>query len=333
MSDATPAELANELARQAGLGAPHAVTPLAGGRNNRVFRVSLEGGSDTVLKIYHHDANDLRDRLRAEWEFLNYAAARAVANVPRPLASDPARHCALYSFASGARPAAITSDLVMQAADFIVALNSPPHDDAVLAASEAAFSLGDHLDIIGRRVARLGDLDPDAPHAAEARSFIEAKVIARWSEARRAVVAAAQMRGVALDQPVAREVISPSDFGFHNALVDDGRITFLDFEYAGRDDPAKLICDFFCQPELPAPPESYAAFTGRLATTLALSEDDLWRARVLLDAYRIKWVCIMLNEFTAAGARRRAFASDHDRAARAAHQLRAAQKYLDISTS
>ncbi len=41
-------------------------------------------------------------------------------------------------------------------------------------------------------------------------------------------------------------IVSPSDFGFHNALLDDGgAISFLDFEYSGRDDPAKLDLRFF----------------------------------------------------------------------------------------
>ena len=31
----------------------------------------------------------------------------------------------------------------------------------------------------------------------------------------------------------------------------DGRLWFIDFEYAGWDDPAKTVCDFFCQPGLP----------------------------------------------------------------------------------
>ena len=125
--------------------------------------------------------------------------------------------------------------------------------------------------------------------------------------------------------------LSPSDFGFHNALIDEkGHATFLDFEYAGRDDPAKLICDFFCQPELAPPLPHYADFTGRLATALDLADEDLWRARLLLNAYRIKWVCIMLNEFQSVGARRRAFASTQDNETRAAHQLRSAERYLDL---
>ena len=59
-----------------------------------------------------------------------------------------------------------------------------------------------------------------------------------------------------LPRKVAKEEksLSPSDFGFHNMLIDkNGRLRFIDFEYAGWDDPAKIICDFFCQPKFPVP--------------------------------------------------------------------------------
>src|SRR5690606_1492036 len=40
-------------------------------------------------------------------------------------------------------------------------------------------------------------------------------------------------------------LLSPSDFGFHNMLRrDDGSLAFIDFEYFGWDDPAKLAADF-----------------------------------------------------------------------------------------
>ena len=48
--------------------------------------------------------------------------------------------------------------------------------------------------------------------------------------------------------------LSPSDFGFHNAIRRaSGELCFIDFEYAGQDDPAKMACDFLCQPEVPVP--------------------------------------------------------------------------------
>src|SRR5471030_2310693 len=67
--DATVRRLAAELTAQAGLKPPRSVTRLTGGKNNRVFRIDDAG----VLKLYHWDPRDPRDRLRAEWRFLSYA--------------------------------------------------------------------------------------------------------------------------------------------------------------------------------------------------------------------------------------------------------------------
>ena len=43
--------------------------------------------------------------------------------------------------------------------------------------------------------------------------------------------------------------MSPSDFGFHNVIKKKKKLFFFDFEYAGMDDPVKLISDFICQPD------------------------------------------------------------------------------------
>jgi len=128
--------------------------------------------------------------------------------------------------------------------------------------------------------------------------------------------------------PVDDVCVSPSDFGFHNALVDNGKVTFLDFEYAGRDDPAKLVSDFFCQPEIPVPVEYHSDFIERIADGLALSLESRARCRILLDTYRIKWSCIILNEFLPVGAARRAYSSADERAARSAIQLDKARAKL-----
>ena len=46
-----------------------------------------------------------------------------------------------------------------------------------------------------------------------------------------------------------RRSLSPSDFGFHNALLEaDGRLTFVDFEYFGWDDPVKIVADVMLHP-------------------------------------------------------------------------------------
>ncbi len=109
--------------------------------------------------------------------------------------------------------------------------------------------------------------------------------------------------------PSAHRCLSPSDFGFHNALLTpDGTLRFLDFEYAGWDDPAKLVCDFFCQPRVPVGLEFWSRMVGALGEGLGMGDSLEARAALLLPAYRLKWCCILLNEFLPTALARRAFA-------------------------
>ena len=43
-------------------------------------------------------------------------------------------------------------------------------------------------------------------------------------------------------------IISPSDVGIHNMLENEGSYKYIDFEYSGKDDIAKLCLDFVQQP-------------------------------------------------------------------------------------
>jgi len=320
-------EVAARLLRAAGLpGEVAGLTRLAGGRNNRVFRVDRAVEAPLVLKLYHHDPRDTRDRLGAEWAFLCHAwDACGLRDVPQPLACERGAHAALYGFVPGAKVAAVQPAHIEAAAHFVAALNAPAAHDAAAAlapGSEACFSNAAHAATVARRVARLDTkLDSDAPHAAAATALVRDRLLPRWE---------AIARDLPRDEAGQPWCVSPSDFGFHNALEHEGRLTFLDFEYAGRDDPAKLICDFFCQPELPAPRALYPGFRDAVLDALGIGT-PAQRARcdALLPAYRVKWACIMLNDFLPTDAARRDFAEAGDRAARCAAQLAKAEAALD----
>jgi hypothetical protein len=325
MSDADPEELAQELTDLAGLPPPSGLERLGGGKNNRVFAVTLGDGRKVVLKSYHYDPRDPRDRLGAEWDFLTYVWDRGVRNVPEPLATLPESHAGLYGFVEGIRPSDVREDLVLAAAGFVTAINANPDLGRLKPGSEASFSIADHLATVARRVARLNQLDETAPHIEEARELVENRLKPAWAAVEKTIREAAAVRSEPLGAPIGREIVSPSDFGFHNALVADGAVTFIDFEYAGRDDPAKLVCDFFCQPEVPVPLVHLDPFVA----AIGLDEREIWRSKLLLDAFRCKWCCISMNEFSSVGAGRRAFAnSAEDRAERARRHLQRAESQL-----
>ncbi|CCE08471.1 conserved hypothetical protein [Bradyrhizobium sp. STM 3843] len=332
-TDATLIALARRLTAEANKAAPRTLTRLAGGRNNQVYRLDTDGGP-LVLKRYFTDARDSRDRLGAEWSFVSHAWSRGIRVVPEPLACDRAEQAGLYGFVEGRKltPAELKPDHIEAAIDFVLAVNERPRP-ALAPGSEACFSLVEHIATVERRVARLGKLDADVPHVAKARALVATKLQPGWASVKAKIIAGAAAAKLPIDQALSVEqsCLSPSDFGFHNALIDDaGKLTFLDFEYAGRDDPAKLVSDFFCQPEVPVPLSLHGHFIDRLAQGLGLDAAGVARCRLLLDAYQIKWTCIILNDFLPLGAARRAFADTGAWAERCAAQLAKAEAKLAL---
>lgn len=330
--DAALRALAGRLTAHAGLAKAKGLTRLAGGRNNQVYRLDTESGTPLVLKRYFSDPRDTRDRLGAEWSFITHAWSRGIRVVPEPLASDAAEQAGLYGFVPGRKltPSELRQAHVDAAIDFVLAVNQRPRP-ALAPGSEACFSLAEHIATVERRVARLAALDPGAPHADEAQHLVSAKLLPAWNAVKARLAAGVAAAGLAMEQGLAVDdcCLSPSDFGFHNALADDdGHVTFLDFEYAGRDDPAKLVSDFFCQPEVPVPLVYHAHFIDRMSEGLGLDAAGIARCRLLLDSYQIKWTCIILNDFLPLGAARRAFADTGAWAKRCAEQLAKAEAKL-----
>ncbi|MDZ4762505.1 MAG: aminoglycoside phosphotransferase family protein [Alphaproteobacteria bacterium] len=334
MQKADLSGLAVRLCREAGLGDPVALERLAGGKNNRVFRLPFGDGGSVVLKSYFHDPGDTRDRLSAEWSFLNYAWRKGVRAAPQPLASDPVEHLGLYSMLPGDKLAALDIDEahVRAAADFVCDVNAPDRSIGHLAlGSEACLSLDQHVATVDRRIARLQQIAEDAPHREAAQRLINGDLTCCWNDVKHGVRAGAAKAGLKMNEAiVATDVIaSPSDYGFHNALIgEDGVLRFLDFEYAGRDDPAKLAGDFFGCPEIPTPPAEFGTFVDRMSDRLGLSPSAGVRAHLLRNAYRVKWACIILNDFLPTEDARRSFADQGEREQRCARQLAKAEAKL-----
>jgi hypothetical protein len=81
---------------------------------------------------------------------------------------------------------------------------------------------------------------------------------------------------------------------------------------------------------VPVPLPLHGHFIDRLAHGLGLDEAGVARCRLLLDAYQIKWTCIILNDFLPLGAARRAFADTGAWAERCAAQLAKAEAKLAL---
>lgn len=270
--------------------------PVSG--NNRVYVAEAPGRDPVIAKFYFPGKTGEPDRLDAEWSFLRHAHAACPGSVPRPLARAVGERAALYEFIEGTKlgPGEVGAAAVAAAADFIAKINRPGTGAELAPAREACFSPAEQIVLVDRRFERLGTIPTTESDA----TALVREMIDFWSELKLRLASGLHELGIDPARPVPDDerLISPSDFGFHNALVrPDGRIVFIDFEYAGWDDAAKLIADFFHQPAVPVDRVHWDAFVD---VVLARVRDPLSaRRRVALmrPIFGLKWCCIMLNRF------------------------------------
>lgn len=309
---------------------------LPGGKNNRAYRVDGPEGA-RLLKWYTPIPREGRDRQAAEAAFLRFCAASGIVAVPRLLALDAEQRASLLSWVSGSPVEAKDGaySLLGQSADFLACLFSAStgaQRSGIWNASEACLTLRAHIDCGKRRLERLEQSlsgRSDAV-AAEAAAFVRGTLRPLHAEA--AAELCARHAGPELDAsiPASEQVFSPSDFGFHNALLERGTLCFLDFEYAGWDDIVKAIDDFICQPEYFQLQENAEGFFTALSTEAPVIDHLRQRYALTVRLHCIKWSCIILNEFTNEGFARRTFVKDAcSRNMLESRQLEKCRKYLD----
>jgi hypothetical protein len=336
-----PEGLAELLARENLARSILRVEPCSAGSNNRTYRVETERGALAVKQYFRHPG-DARDRLAAEFGFLAYAHQVAAGRVARPLACDHQSGIAVYEFLSGRplRADEVDRPRVLEAAAFFCDLNRGEGEgrgSGLAQASEACFSIRAHIDLVAARLARLreavgaGDARGDGIEVdREARALL-GRLESVWGELVLGITRAADPGSLDRALDPRQRCVSPSDFGFHNALLaSDGSLRFLDFEYAGWDDPAKMVGDFFSQLALPVPDDTFEPFLERVIVPFRDAGELAQRARLLRPVYRIKWCCIALNVFLPVHLARRRFADPAlDEAALKRGQLAKAVRLFD----
>lgn len=297
MTPPDPSQAALQLLTQIGQPASASLIPLAGGRNNRVWRVDC-GSESFLLKNYFWSESDPRDRLGQEWAFLDFLQSIGSRKAPAPLAKNPSTRFALLEFITGNPPQDIAESDILDAAEFFAEMNAqrafgknlPP-------VSEACFSIQAHLETAAARIGRLQQIQSTSEEHEQALVFVRDTLLPLWHEVRKRIEALPDsVRREIL--PLTERCLSPSDFGFHNALrQSDGSLRYVDFEYAGWDDPAKTLIDFTNQPDRLLPENLAALFLEKTIPLFPNPAALHQRLALLAPLYQIKWACICLNAF------------------------------------
>ena len=92
-------------------------------------------------------------------------------------------------------------------------------------------------------------------------------------------------------------MLSPSDFGFHNALLTKDGLKFIDFEYFGWDDPVKLTCDFLLHPGMMLTDQQKNLWLNKMENVFINDDTFHMRLSASYSLYGLCWCLIMLNVF------------------------------------
>ncbi|VEN74522.1 conserved hypothetical protein [Candidatus Desulfarcum epimagneticum] len=288
---------------------------IGGGSNSKVFKLTCRDGTVYAGKMYFRSPEDFRNRLETEFGGVTFLRRNGVRNIPVPVKSNNAMRCAVYEFIHGVKIPfrKIGKKEIDSAVGFLKKLKKVSRvkeSETIGDASEACFSLKDILDNLEFRLERLIGVPKISTISKELHDFLRNSFIPSYREIVKWSVEFCKKRG--MDEPINRcaQTLSPSDFGFHNALLDgEGELIFLDFEYFGWDDPAKMISDFLLHPGMSLNNDVKRYFADEVffcfSEGVELIRD---RTEAVYPLFGLKWCLILLNEFVQDDILRRNFA-------------------------
>ena len=282
----------NALAESCGLSPKGEVKAVSGGGNSRVYKGLTVSGNDFVIKMYPPDS--AHDRLRSEFDGLSLIHSFCNSNTPEPLGVNRDLEVTAFRWVEGELIKNPTLKDINQAVEILSSLQScqksnefetfPFASAACLSGRQIEQQLKSRLDrLLVENNEKLENFLNK-----EFESFVK-KMLERatifWPN-----------QGFEIELTKSQQILSPSDFGFHNALKNvNGTIVFLDFEYFGWDDPVKLLCDFAFHPGMDLSVKLKKFWFK--ATLKLYGEDLLPRLNASWPLYGLCWVLIILNEF------------------------------------
>jgi len=263
------------------------VQACAGGANNRVYRVRTRTGK-FALKFYP-TGSDERDRMNCEYAWLRFLGTHGVTQVPRALACDADARAALYEWIEGGRVDTHGVDDVDRALGFLRSLHQlrdAPGAEGLSPAAEGFETVAKLNAHLAGRIERLRAVADEPALGTFLSAVLEPEFLRRSRASERP-----------RDDPAAR-TLSPSDFSFHNALRrPGGEIAFLDFEYAGWDDPVKLTSDFLWHPGAVLDALERERFRAGAEALYGDDPDFAARLAAVFPLFGLKWALIVLNDF------------------------------------
>lgn len=269
------------------------IEKINGGRNSNVFNVTTQLGPSYIAKFYPDRYQDPRPRLLKE--SAAFELTQDIQNEIKPVQTCSDLDIGIYSRVEGKKIIKPTDFDIQEMMKFIDALHQLSSKTAYATiglATESCLTYSDLISQIDKRIASTHCCDHPMLNDVMSKLLpiyenVSSYSLSNWPKS-------------SLTLPLEKEklLLSPSDFGFHNALkTKSGKIIFLDFEYFGWDDPVKLCIDTMIHPGMNLS-NKHKINIFKHFTQLFRSDNQFnMRFKAAWPLYLLRWSLIILNPF------------------------------------
>ena len=193
------------------------------GGNSRLYELSTYEMDKFALKDYPDLLVDSRPRLQTEVQALKMV--EDLHKTPKVVAFDEKQNIAIYEWIEGVQISRIDDNHIKDALKFIENIQKLEGKEIYKLASEACLSAKDLFTQIDDRYERLLLVNNQ-----DLQDFLKITFKPLWTKARKWSEQYWPRGNLTKDLPNFMQVFSPSDFGFHNALLkDNGKLCFFRF--------------------------------------------------------------------------------------------------------
>ncbi|TMO44834.1 aminoglycoside phosphotransferase [Pseudoalteromonas sp. S4389] len=263
------------------------LAPINGGANNLGIKVT-SGNQSWFLKSFNTQSPNAKHKQLNEFLFSQEVYKNCTTATPKPIAINLEENVSLFAYIKGKKVEKACKNAVQQAILFFQNINQQIPSHHLNIASESPSTLAEFSSIVSNRLKKLETVTiKNEQLSADHHKMLS--LIRKRQEKLTSNLAQHWQK------ELQRSVLSPSDFGFHNAIEASSNIYFIDFEYAGLDTPWKVFADFFSQPAIPVD-LTFALEFLKLKQFRLLKENPEDTLKVF-ELTQLKWCLIMLNEF------------------------------------
>jgi hypothetical protein len=260
------------------------------GRNNKVFKILIKN-KKYVLKFFSSKSYSYKSRMKREISFLKLVKNFNIDNVPLLISYSYKENYILISYLEGYQLSLISENELRSISNFIRNINKNKTKYAINAI-DYCNSLKDHINLINKKCRffiKNANLNKDISY------FLKYKFLPKKKLVIQNIKNNINKKKLYKKITLKEKIISPSDLSLLNLKKNKKKLYYYDFEYAGLDDPLKLICDIICNPSNKFSNKNL--FSETILNNFGLNKKNHNLLDLFIPLHKLKWCLIILNEF------------------------------------